>query len=329
MTKKPIVYVIEPEGPEEWYHPLEEITDVKFIYPDENFSKEDLRGTIDHSEGLIITSRRAISKEDFSFLKKLKIVAKCGAKPSNVDIEEATRRGVAVSYVPGGNNTSVAEYAVMLILASLRQFITHSQAIQNNVWRASNSFLGLELRDKIVGVIGYGAVGKEVVRKLYGFDCKVIVYDPFTKVEKNQCSYLSQVDDLPSLLKESDVISINCLLTKDTENLISDDEFNLMRKTAIIVNTSRGAIIDEVALIKALKEKTIAGAALDVYSKEPVDSQHPLNNIPNVIMTPHVAAWTVETLFREVSGAVNSTLACLKGETIPGLLNPDFLKFKV
>lgn len=154
MTKKPIVYVVEPEGPEEWYQPLEEFSEVKFIYPDDSFSKEDLKVIVERGEGIIITSRCAINKEDFGFSKNLKIIAKCGAKPSNVDIEEATRRGIAVSYVPGGNNTSVAEYTVMLILASLRQFITHSQAIQKDIWRSSNTFLGLELRDKTVGLIG-------------------------------------------------------------------------------------------------------------------------------------------------------------------------------
>lgn len=329
MTEKPLIHVIEPEGPLEWFRPLEELATIRFVYPDETFSKTDLREILGATNGIIITSRCGVNREDMDYARNLGIIAKCGGKPSNVDIREATKRGIAVSYVPGANNTTVAEYCILLILASLRKLQIHAETIHRDKWRTSDTLLGFELRNKTVGIIGYGAVGKEVARKLQGFDCQVIVYDPYVDVKENEFGNMTPTGELALLLRESDVISVNCSLTEETENFISDPEFNLMKPHSIIINTARGPIIEETALIKALKKGSIASAAIDVYSREPVNSSHPLTKQNNIIMTPHVAAWTEEALYREVSGAVLSTVSYLKGDEIPGLLNPDFYKFNV
>lgn len=330
MTEKALIHVIEPEGPLEWFKPLEGLAEVRFVYPDENFSDTDLRDILRVTNGIIITSRCGVNGENMSFTNNLGIIAKCGGKPSNVDIAEATKRGIAVSYVPGANNTTVAEYSVLLILASLRNLNEHTEAIMKDKWRTNDTLLGFELRNKIVGIIGYGAVGREVARKLQGFDCQIIVYDPYVDIKENEFGNMTPTEELAFLLSESDVISVNCSLTNETENLISDPEFALMKPQATIINTARGPIINESALVRALENEIISAASIDVYSKEPINSNHPFSKQNNIVLTPHVAAWTVEALFREVNGAVLSTIAYLKGNNdIPGLLNPDFRKFNV
>jgi D-3-phosphoglycerate dehydrogenase len=330
LKRKPLIHVIEPEGPKEWYKPLEDITEVNFVHPDENFSSDELRKILANCMALIITSRCGVSSEDMDHAKNLKIIAKCGGKPSNVDIDAATRHGIAVSYVPGSNNTTVAEYTILMILASMRNFISHTSTIHNNKWRTKDTLLGSELRDKTVGIIGYGAVGREVTRKLQGFDCHVLVHDPYVNIIENEFGSMREAVDLDHLLRVSDVISINCSLTEETRGFISDHQFELIKPNAILINTARGPIVDESALARALQNGQIAGAAIDVFTKEPICSDHVLAGIKNVIITPHVAAWTEEALFREVNGAVQSTMAVLeKRDQIPGLLNPEYQKYTI
>lgn len=330
LKRKPLVHVIEPEGPKEWYKPLEDIAEVNFVHPDENFSIDELRKLLANCIALIITSRCGVSSGDMDHAKTLEIIAKCGGKPSNVDIDAATRHGIAVSYVPGSNNTTVAEYTILMILASMRNFISHASTIHNNKWRTNNTLLGFELRDKTVGIIGYGAVGREVARKLQGFDCDVLAYDPYVNIIENEFGSMRETVELDNLLRESDVVSINCSLTEETRGFISDRQFELMKPNAILVNTARGPIVDESALARALQNGQIAGAAIDVFTKEPINSSHILAGFKNVILTPHVAAWTEEALFREVNGAVQSTLAVLeKRDRIPGLLNSDYEKYTI
>ncbi len=325
--KKKLVHVIEPVGPFEWYKPLEDLAEIQFIYPDKSFSNVQLRKILEKSSAILITSSCGVSSEDMNYAKKLEIIAKCGGKPSNVDIDSATKHGIAVSYVPGANNTTVAEFCIMLIMSSMRNFISQAGAIHNNRWRTGDTLLGSELREKTVGIIGYGAVGREVARKLEGFDSNILIYDPYVKIKKDEFGSMESVENLETLLKESDIISVNCSLTKETRGFISDRQFELMKPKAILINTARGPIVDESALVRTLENEKIAGAAIDVFTKEPINSEHILASFKNVILTPHVAAWTEEALFREVNGAVQSTMAVFqKNYQVPGLLNADYRK---
>ncbi len=320
------VYVVEPEGPEEWFEELKKEAEVIFLYPEKALTPEEVRKVVSDATAMIITSRCGVSAEDMEHAKSLGIISKCGAKPSNVDIDAATKKGIAVTFTPGANSTTVAEFAVMMMMACLRRLNLLIDMVAKDEWRSPYT-MGRELRDKVVGLIGYGAIGREVARRLEGYDCQVLAYDPYYK-KGDEPKCVTFIDDLKRLITQSDVISIHCMLTDETYHLLSDKEFAMMKPTAVVVNTARGPIIDEEALARALKEEKIWGAAIDVYAEEPAKSTHPLVGLKNAILTPHVAGWTEETIMREVGGAVKSVLAYLRGEEIPGLINPDYAKHR-
>lgn len=325
-VEKKIITVIEPEGPEDWYGSLAEKTDLRFFYPTAPLTPEQVQGFIAESDGVIITASCGISAEDLACTDRLGIIAKCGGKPSNVDIDEATKRGVAVSYVPGANTTTVAEYAVMTILTSLRRFPLITTAIQKELNRNTTNLFGRELREKTVGLVGFGPIGREVAKRLAGFDCRVLVFDPFYEPTGTEPECVSFSPDLDTVMKESDAVSVHCVLNESTKGLIGEGELALMKPEAGIVNCARGPIIDEDALERFMKEGRLAFAVLDVFSVEPPASDHPLIDVENVTLTPHLSSWTPEALHREVRGAVESVEAWMEGRDIPGLINPDYGK---
>lgn len=319
-----IITVIEPEGPEDWYSTLAGKTDLRFFYPTAPLTPEEVRSFISESDGVIITASCGISAEDMACTNRLGIIAKCGGKPSNVDIGEATKRGVAVSYVPGANTTTVAEYAVMTLLTSLRRFPLISSAIARDLNRNTTNLFGRELREKTVGLVGFGPIGREVAKRLAGFDCRVLVFDPFYKPQGTEQQYVAFAPDLDSIMKESDAVSVHCALNESTRGLIGERELALMKPDAGIVNCARGPIIDENALERFMKEGRLAFAVLDVFSVEPPATDHPLVDVENVTLTPHLSSWTPEALYREVLGATKSVEAWMEGRDIPGLINPDY-----
>lgn len=322
------IIVIEPEGPEEWYEPLKKIGAVEFFYPEKEIGSDDVREIASGANGAIITSSAGFSAKDLDVLPELRIIAKCGGKPSNVDVEAATLNGVAVTFVPGANSTTVAEFAVMAILDSLRRFPLISTAIARGLNRNTTNMFGKELRDKTVGIVGYGSIGREVVKRLAGFDCKVEVFDPFYEPDGSEPGCAAFRASLEEILPEVDVLSLHCTLNESTRGLVSEGELERMKPTAGIVNTARAQLIDEDALQKAIKTGRLAFAALDVFPVEPPEPDHPLLGLDNVILTPHLASWTPEALYREVKGAVHSVIARFRNEEIPGLINPDFAKFE-
>jgi D-3-phosphoglycerate dehydrogenase len=187
---------------------------------------------------------------------------------------------------------------------------------------------GRELRGKTVGIIGYGAIGQEVAKRLAGFDCQIEVYDPFYRPDGKEQDRVVFRENIDELLPVVDVLTLHCTLDDSTRGMISEREFCLMKPAAGIINAARAQIIDEEALERAIKTGRIAFAALDVFQVEPPDATHPLLGLENVILTPHLSSWTPEALHREVSGAIDSVMACFRGEKIPGLINPDFETFR-
>ena len=323
MSGRKIV-IIEPEGPKEWYRPLEEIGRVEFFSPGGPIGPELLRKVVRGAEGTIITSSCGFSAEDMDDLTSLRIIAKCGGKPSSVDIEAATRRGIAVTYVPGANSSTVAEFTVMLMLDCLRRFPLICSSIGKGLNRNTTDMFGRELKDKTVGLVGYGAIGKEVTKRLAGFDCRVEVHDPFYEPDGSEPKCLSFRDSVDELLPVADVLSLHCTLNDSTRGMIGDRELRMMKPSAGIINTARAQLVDERALKGALGEKRLAFAALDVFTVEPPGPDHPLIGLENVILTPHLASWTPEALYREVRGAVESVVALFRNEVVPGLINPEF-----
>jgi phosphoglycerate dehydrogenase-like enzyme len=201
-------------------------------------------------------------------------------------------------------------------------YITCSQLRQGK-WR-EKGLLGYELLGKTVGIIGMGNVGRKVAEKISEFNVKLLAYDPYIDPKVAEKINVKLVD-LDTLLKESDVVTIHATLTEETKHLIGEKELRSMKKTAFIINTARGAIIDEKALIKALKEGWIAGAALDVFEQEPPSPDNPLLKMDNVLVTPHFASCTYEAYQREAFMAAEEVLRILKGESPKFIANPEVL----
>jgi D-3-phosphoglycerate dehydrogenase len=218
---------------------------------------------------------------------------------------------VVVVNAPTGNTISAAEHAIALMLALARHIPEANASLRSGKWERSK-FMGLEVRGKTLGVIGLGQVGSEVARRARGLEMRVIAYDPFVPEERARVIGADLVT-MPELLRESDFISVHTTLTDGTKSLIGEKELRAMKNTARVVNTARGGIINETALEKALREGWIAGAALDVFTTEPV-TDHPLFKAENIVVTPHLGASTAEAQERVAVDVAEQVLAVLAGE---------------
>ena len=221
---------------------------------------------------------------------RLKVLARFGIGLDNVDLEAATESRVVVTYAPKASSVSVAEFAVGLILALLRRIPEADLAVKAGSWPMT-SMQGREIDGKTVGVVGLGTIGRRVADTLTQMGARILAYDPYLKDDPRLAS-------LKKLLTSSDVITVHSALTSRNTHLIGEKEFTMMKRGAILVNTARGAILDERALRSALEDGRIAGAALDVLEVEPPSGPHPLARFPNVILTPHVAGNTAEATER-------------------------------
>ncbi|MGQ9514128.1 MAG: hydroxyacid dehydrogenase [Thermoproteota archaeon] len=252
--------------------------------------------------------------------KKLRVISRHGVGVDNVDLDAATERGIVVTYTPGANSISVAEHTFALILALIRKINLADRSIRDGEWKGLE-FEGIELAGKTLGIIGLGAIGSNVAKRAIAFEMNVLAYDPY--VDRKRASELGvRLVDLDLLLKSSDVVSIHASLTDRTRNMLSWREIGLLKPTAILVNTARGQLVDEEALIHALKERKILGAALDVFNCEPLPPNHPLLKEQNVILTPHIAAFTKEALSRGDMILARDLVAVIKGERPTYVANP-------
>ncbi|MEM0297668.1 MAG: C-terminal binding protein [Zestosphaera sp.] len=261
---------------------------------------------------------------------KLKGIVRCGIGVDNINLEAATKRGIVVANVPDYAITTVADHAFALILSLVRKVMKWDLYVREGRyvgrWTSPpQELIGTDMDGKTLGLVGFGKIGREVARRAKGFNMKVLVFDPYISKELAEQMGVELVD-LDTLLRNSDIVSLHAPLTKETYHIINEDRLKLMRKNAYIVNTSRGPLIDEKALYKALKEGWIAGAALDVFEVEPLPPDNPLLKLDNVILTPHIAWFTEEALQRLEYTAVEEAIRILKGELPKNLVNKDVLK---
>jgi len=301
---------------------LEEIAEVEKTKNEQPLKKDELIEKIKECHALILGIEK-ITAEIMDQAKNLIIIARYGVGYDNIDIEAATKRGIIVTYTPHANSTSVAEHTFALILSLLKKIVEANLSIKSGEW-IGTKFVGVELEGKTIGIIGTGAIGKKVARIAKGFNMNILLYD-IIKDENLERNLNAKYVDLKELLLNSDIVSIHVPLTPETRHMISEEEFKIMKKNAIIVNTARGEIIDEKALIKALKEKWIAGAALDVFEKEPPDEDNPLLKMDNVICTPHSAAFTIDALKRMDKMIVEDVISALRGEKPKNIVNKEVL----
>lgn len=323
---KPRVTVIEPEGPEAWFAALAEIAEVEFFNPRGPVQPAEIDGILAHSAAVVITSATAISNDQLLAATGLKLIAKCGGAPSNIDVEYAARCGVAVSCVPGANTTTIAEYTVMLIIAALRRFDLQLPVIRQGGWRSPDFLLGHDLRGATVGIVGLGAIGREVLDRLVPFGCRLLVYSPHARKGCADDGRFSFVETLEEMLPRCDAVTLHCRVDEATRGFFDERLFKMMKPGSVFVNTARGALVDEPALARALENGPLSAAAVDVFQVEPPQSGNPLLRCGNALLAPHSAGWTGEALRRECRGAVRSVLAYFRHERIPGLLNEEYIR---
>ncbi|HIH97587.1 MAG TPA: 2-hydroxyacid dehydrogenase [Thermoplasmata archaeon] len=273
--------------------------------------------------------------EDVLSACDVKIIGSCRANPVNVEVDAATEHGIPVFYTPGRNADAVADMTIALMLAQIRHltevdrvlksgefFINTEEDFKNFLIR----FSGPELGGKNVGIIGMGAVGFKVAQRLrHGFGAKILVYDPYVKEERLKAVEATAVD-LETLLKGSDLVTLHVSVTPETEGMIGEKEFALMKPTAYFFNTARAFATDEDALYKALKDNRIAGAGLDVFDVEPVDSDNRFLELDNVTVTPHIAGQTVDVVRHQAMMIAEDIARYLTGEEPLHIKNPEVLK---
>jgi len=261
--------------------------------------------------------------------RSMKIIARVGVGYDNIDLDAATKLRIIVTNLPGALSDSVAEHTILLMLAAARRLVAADRNVREGRWDDYFQHApSIELNGKTLGLIGFGAIGRAVAQRAKAFNMEILVYDPYVdeiKVASLGCRRVA----LGRLLSESDVVSIHSPLTPETKRLISEREFGLMKKSAILINTARGSIVDEKSLIDALKKGRIAGAGMDVLTHEPTPEDDPMLALDNVTVTPHCAAFTLDALRRLWFGCADAVLRVLNGE-LPrppaNIVNPDVIQ---
>lgn len=262
----------------------------------------------------IIIRVAAIDEEVFRGCPRLKVVAKHGVGVDSIDLDAARKYNRRVVFSPRANTLSVAEHTMALILTCAKRINFMSNEYKNNNYKIKDKILTSEVNEKTLGLIGLGRIGFTVAKMAkYGFGMNVIAYDPFIPKDKKM-DELILVDTWDEVFQKADFISIHVPVTKETEKSIGKREFQMMKKGAYLINTARGKIVDERALIEALKEKKIGGAGLDVTDPEPALIGNPLFEMDNVILTPHCAGSTKEAMIRMVTDAVQGIDEVLSGK---------------
>ncbi len=269
--------------------------------------------------GLDEYTARVIEKAE-----NLKILGRYGVGLDNVDLDAATEHGILVTYTPGANTNAVAEYAFALIFSLVKDVPRLNEAGKKGVW-ARRGKLNRELQGKVLGIIGLGRIGRAVAKMAKAFDMRVIAYSPHAPREEAEKLGVKLVS-LEELLSESDIVSIHTSLTPEKYHMIGEKELKLMKKTAYLVNTARGELVDEEALAKALKNGEIAGAAVDVLEKEPPPPDSELLKLDNIIITPHAASHTWEAVKRMGDMVTEDIIAALKGMKPKYIANPEVLE---
>ncbi len=282
-------------------------------------------------DALVTLLTDKIDKEVLNAAKNLKIIAQYAVGYDNIDVKECTRRGIYVTNTPEVLTQSTADFTWALILAIARRVVEADRFVRTGEWEKTRTgwhpkmLLGTDIHGKTLGIIGLGRIGTAVARRARGFDMKIIYYSRSRKEHVEKELGLKFVD-LDTLLREADFVSIHVPLTEETYHLIGERELKLMKNTAFLINTSRGKVVDEKALYKALKEGWIAGAALDVFEEEPTPVNNPLLKLENVIVAPHIASATHETRSKMAEMVAQNLIAFFEGKVPPNLVNPEVLK---
>jgi len=279
---------------------------------------------------VIASTTPKYAREFFENNDDVVLIARHGIGLDNIDIDAATEHGVIVTRVPGYiEREAVAEHTIALILGAIRWVTNASISVRNGEWSKRGKYVGFEISGKTVGIIGLGNIGSRVAEILIrGFNAKVIAYDPYVSPKKAEEIGVKLVD-LETLLRSAQIITLHCSLTNETYHILNRETLRLARRGVIIVNTARGELIDTHALIEALEDGRIGFAALDVIEDEPITGDHLLLRYDNVIRTPHIASYTLESLRGMDDVMVRAVEAVIRGEIPEGTVNREVYERRV
>jgi len=271
-----------------------------------------------------------IDAEVFDVAPKLKIVAQIAVGFDNIDMREATKRGIYVTNTPEVLTETTADFAWALLMAVARRVVEADRYVRTGKWKVSwhpSMLLGRDVHDATIGVVGAGRIGSSVAKRAKGFNMKILYYDVVSRPELEKELGAKRVN-LDTLFKKSDFISIHVPLTKQTYHMINKEKLGLMKKTAYLINNSRGAVIDEKALYRALKEEWIAGAGLDVLEREPTPIDNLLLKLDNIVVAPHISSSSHETRSRMAEMVAENLIAFFEERIPPNLVNREVLKIR-
>ena len=293
------------------------------IYDDD---REKILKALAEVDGVICSAALKMGEEEITLGKNLKVIGRPGAGYDSVDIKAATRMGIPVVYTPDGPTESVAEHVIGLMIMLAKKLPMVEKALkEEGDFRVRTRVTGMELFGKTLGIIGAGRIGRRTAEiASLGLGMKIIVFDPYMG-ENGQSTRqeFTRTDNMKTLLENADFVSLHVPFTEETRRLIGKDEFKLMKETAYFINTARGGIVDEPALIDALVSGSIAGAGLDVFEKEPPDPDNPLFKLDNTVVTPHISSFTSDGKRKMGVAVVQSSLDVLSGKVPEYMVNPE------
>lgn len=328
MERKPSVFITR-KIPSVAIDMLNKYCNVDINEEDRVLEKKELIEKVKGKDGVLCLLTDIIDDEVFkSAGPQCKIFANYAVGYNNIDVEAATRRGIVITNTPGVLTDATADLAWALLFSVARRIVEADRFTREGRFKgwAPELFLGMEITGKTLGVIGAGRIGSNFAKKAKGFSMKILYFDVKRNIElENEVN--ARFVPLDTLLKESDFVSIHVPLLPETRHLIGEKEFSMMKNTVILINTSRGPVVDEKALVDALKKKKIWGAGLDVYENEPFIEPE-LLSLDNVVLLPHIASATIETRTRMAIMAVENLLAFFRGDIPPNIVNPEVISRK-
>ncbi len=288
--------------------------DVKLKLP-----PEELIALIPGYDALVVRSETKVTKAVIAAADNLKVIGRAGVGVDNIDVDAATKKGIIVLNAPEGNTIAATEHTMAMMLSLARNIPQAHQSVKGGEWQRGK-FVGVEMRGKTLGVLGLGRIGTGVAKRALAMEMKVLAYDPFISAEHARALDIELVE-LDEVLAGADFITLHLPLTPDTKGLFSKDTFKKVKPGVRIVNCARGGVIDEAALAEAIKEGIVAGAAIDVFEKEPIEATNPLIGVDKVVLTPHLGASTAEAQVGVAVDVAEGILVALRGEPVTTAVN--------
>ncbi|UCG36538.1 MAG: D-glycerate dehydrogenase [Candidatus Bathyarchaeota archaeon] len=292
--------------------------------------KEVIIEKVAHVDGLVTLLSDRIDSEVFDAAPNLRIVSQFAVGFDNIDIKEATSRGIYVTNTPGVLTETTADFAWTLLMAVARKVVEADKYVRGGQWRVGwhpTMLQGRDIYGATLGIVGMGRIGSAIARRAKGFEMKVLYHDVIRRKDLEEQQGI-EFTDIETLLRKSDFVTINVPLLKDTHHLIDERHLRLMKKNAILINNSRGPVIDEAALYRALKENWISGAGLDVFEKEPTAISNPLLTLENLVVAPHISSASFETRSKMAAIVATNLTAFFEGKIPPNLVNKMVVETK-